>query len=237
MNNSELFNRLDNIQRNQKELDARLNNIERQLGQLQLSIPSYEKTVDLDASTSLEDGVVSGFRRHRFFSWLLYLLNGLPLVIAKGIGISLTILTLVTGFNSLRWDISIEPYITTNPKDAFETRFVLTNLGPYSLYDVEYKCVYFKTNPARPSDIGIDDNISVDPELISHAKLSLRCENPTLSGVDAPPGVVVEVMVTYRPKFLPVYRSGYARFGMLRDSQQNAQWIPVDTSSKPSDLH
>lgn len=139
----------------------------------------------------------------------------------------LTVVGGITAINSLRYDVSIDSYASLNPKEPLETRFVLTNQGPFAIHKVHYACEFpaMKVPGMAPNInlVGADVVAFEEPEMEARGKISLRCEN-LIPLVD---GSTLQIRVSYRPSFWPASVEGGSTFLLKRDSEGNAIWLPI----------
>jgi hypothetical protein len=153
-------------------------------------------------------------------------LNGLLSMGWKWLVAILTILGGIATVNALRYDVSIDPYASFNPKEPLETRFVLANQGPYSIYSVTYQCEF-----PDMKLLGVNPNINLagteivafeEPAMEARGKISLRCESP-MTPAD---GSILQIRVSYRPSSWPLRTEGSSAFMLKRDSAGNVVWLP-----------
>jgi hypothetical protein len=58
----------------------------------------------------------------------------------EGLGVFGLLLGIFWGVVALRQDILVEPYLSFDPKEAFQQQFTITNNGPFDVYDIHYTC-------------------------------------------------------------------------------------------------
>ncbi|MGD0891948.1 MAG: hypothetical protein ABR923_10470 [Terracidiphilus sp.] len=142
---------------------------------------------------------------------------------------------------ALRFDLSVLPYETIDPVDPSETRFLVTNEGPFSIFNVFYMCKYIPAIPTQPDTPLIAYGIAVPypiSSVRSHGNFVVYCQNP--DGVPRPlkEGALLDVEVSYTPKFLRWQsRRGGALFLLKYDKSGKAVWLPVrDMTPRAEDL-
>jgi hypothetical protein len=138
-------------------------------------------------------------------------------------------------FVSLRYDVSVLPYSTTNSKDANETRFLVTNQGPFAIHQVFYACKF--APPQSGGEFHAMATLVPSPiDVRSHGNFSAYCQRPTdLNPVE---GTLLdfEVMYTLNIPFLSSKRGGEL-FLLKYDSAGDAVWLPVmDMTPAADDL-
>jgi hypothetical protein len=152
---------------------------------------------------------------------------------------------LLWGFVQFRNDISIEPYSSLNPKLPFETRFAVTNQGPFTIYSLYYSCTvgyvhtskgYLTANRRHTKWI-----IAVPEEktelIPKAAKWSVHCDATNIfknqQDIDQ---ADLQIEVWYRPSFWPFHIIRGEAFIMKRDSSGNAQWIYLGQAMSPKEF-
>ena len=164
------------------------------------------------------------------------LLNRLISATWKWLVAFLTALGGIATINSFRYDVSIDSYASLNSKEPLETRFVLANQGPFSIYSVRYQCEFpaMKIPGIAPkiNVVGADIVAFEEPQMEAHGKISLRCESP-ITPVD---GSILQIRVSYRPSFWPGRTEGSSAFMLVRDSVGNAVWLPRGRAKNLDDL-
>ena len=148
--------------------------------------------------------------------------------------------TLVT-LNSFRFDVSIDPYLTLNPNDPLETRFVLTNQGSYTINKVRYSCEFpgmkIPGVPAEDNVVGMNTVMFEQPEMEAHEKVSLYCGGSSMTAEWLnPTEPMLQIRVSYRPSFWPFTKEGSARFLLKTDRQGSAHWLPFGRAKDLKDL-
>jgi hypothetical protein len=148
----------------------------------------------------------------------------------------LTVLGGLSAINSLRYDVSIDPYVSLNPKEPLETRFVLANQGPYSIQTVQYTCEFpgIRLPGVNPdiNVVGTDLVAFEEKEIDARGKISLRCESP----MEMTFGSTMQISVSYRPSFWPWRKTGGAAFAFKRDDSGNAVWLPIGRAKTLEEL-
>ena len=155
---------------------------------------------------------------------------------------AIAMLGAVATWNSLGFDVSIEPYESLRPSDPFETLFVITNQSSYAINDLRYNCAYVGV---KAGDRKLSKFIRVDASnedlLPPHAKRSLNCSMPAIQQLT--PGVsqliteaVLQVDVSYRPSFWPWRKTGGARFFLQRNDSGKSVWLPIGRTVSMDEL-
>ena len=135
--------------------------------------------------------------------------------------------------------ITIEPGITLNGKDAFETRFFAQNQRPYIITNWHYYCtVRVPDAPNQQYHImqtNVDGNTYA--RLGPFAKSSLLCDQQAFDGKSIDHALLA-VSVNYKLPFifLDFDVTDSSIFFLKRDSEGNAQWLPVDGGQNLGDM-
>lgn len=140
----------------------------------------------------------------------------------------LAFLTIATGWVGLRYDVSVTSYGSLDPTLPFQSRFLLTNDGPFSIYRVTYSCISAKVQVGGGREMVNITNVPAPvAELRPHGSYTIRCQHP-LENAHVDPGAVLEIQVVYVPKFLKwLGRQGGQEFVLKYDKQGNAVWLPT----------
>jgi hypothetical protein len=154
------------------------------------------------------------------------LLNRLLSSTGKWLIAALVVLAAIATLNSFRYDVSIDSHASLKPEGPLVTRFFLTNLGPYSIHNVRYRCEYSATKfPVAPSDsnaVGAVNGTFEDPEVEAGGEISLHCESPLIP-ID---GSILQIRVSYRPSFWPLRKERSNAFTFKEDSGRRGVWLP-----------
>jgi len=144
---------------------------------------------------------------------------------------ALVVLAGIAALNSVRYDVSIDSHFSLKPNGPLETRFFLTNLSPYSIHKVRYRCEYPATSfPSAPRDsnaAGADHVTFEEPLLEAGGQIRLHCESPLIP-ID---GSILRIRVSYRPSFWPLRKERSAVFTLKEDSGRRGVWLPSQDES------
>jgi hypothetical protein len=155
---------------------------------------------------------------------------------------TLTIVGFLTGsvalWVQLRYDISVMPLASLDSSDPSAMRFLVTNEGPFTIYQVFYTCEY---TPPRPPNTAITVHVypffAGIPSLRPHGHFSAFCGHPRTYPSRFPEGTLMNVDVWYIPKFLHWFKHGGTLFLLKFDKSNNAVWLPeLDLDEKIEDL-
>lgn len=142
-----------------------------------------------------------------------------------------------------RFDTSVDAYGTLNPKNPFETRFVISNDSPYSIYNVHYACTISNVRTLDgPNPLANGPGVAVDTseirELNSHAKRSLYCGYPFGNGEKVLADTILEIEISYRPfSWMGFSRTHTFPFGLRRTESGDALWLPLENRPDPTPKH
>jgi hypothetical protein len=152
---------------------------------------------------------------------------------ARLIGAFLAFLAIVTAWVELRYDVSVASYASLDPSAPFESRFLVTNEGPFSIYNVAYFCgsAHVRVNGGREITNMTRVPIPIG-ELRPRATYSVRCQH-WVRDAHIDPGALLEIHVFYTPQFLPwMSKQGGQQFLLKYDKMGNTIWIPTAMFSK-----
>jgi hypothetical protein len=125
----------------------------------------------------------------------------------------------------------MDSHFSLKPNGPLETRFFLTNLSPYSIHKVRYRCEYPASSfPGAPRDgnaAGADHATFEEPLLEAGGQISLHCESPLIP-ID---GSILRIRVSYRPSFWPLRNERSAVFAFKEDSGRRGIWLPSQHES------
>jgi hypothetical protein len=151
--------------------------------------------------------------------------------VGVAVGAAATVLGLFWGFYSFRYDLSINPYMTLNPKHPFETRFAIIDEGPFSIHHVHYDCDFIDVHTPegylhQGGMVGVDEKTDLDPKPV---RFSVHCQY-LLDHEGEIDKAILQINVFFRPSLIPWELERGARFMMLRDTDGNVQWLPAGQS-------
>ena len=126
MSNSSLEQKIQKVSQRLDSLDSRFERIEQEIfGPLLQEVVAVKKATEPPTQ-----------ERSRFAVFLRCLKRPISLVT----GGVVTGLSLLTAWTGLRYDVSVAPYGSLDASAPFESRFLVRNEGPFSIFDVTYFC-------------------------------------------------------------------------------------------------
>lgn len=138
------------------------------------------------------------------------------------------LVTALGTYVSVRYDVSVTNHTSLDPSAPFESRFLVTNDAPFSIYDVTYFCgsAHVRVNGGREITNATEVPIPLG-ELRPHGSYSIRCQHPrNRAHIDA--GAFLEIHVLYRPKYRPWLRKeGGQQFVLKYDADGKTAWLPT----------
>lgn len=139
-----------------------------------------------------------------------------------------TLLGILAGYTSLRYDVSVANLSTLNPSLPYESRFLVTNTGPFSIYNVTYVCRSVHIHMSGMPELAAEITVPIPlPELRANGAYSAHC---TLNGFETRAienGAILQIEVKYTPRFLFwVHKEGGQQFALKIDNQGHAVWLP-----------
>ena len=231
MNLAALNNKIDNAVKVLKAFEVRLRGLE----------SVFSSSHNASKSNSLRDVSLEG-KEHEFQAQWKSKLHSLQhrafRVTSKLLAWAVVVLALVTGYIQLRYDVSIVPYSSLNSPNPFQSEFLVTNEGPFSIYNVYYFCFF----EDLVGDNGPLSNYVVPvpyslPALRPHGQYAISCKGVAPYSPHVKDGAAVEIHVSYRPKFSMFESRGGALFYLRHDDAGNVVWLPRgDAPKKPGDL-
>lgn len=155
-------------------------------------------------------------------------------VLASFLSFVLGVFGAVAAYTGLRYDVSVDPYTSNNPLNPFKTQFVISNQGPFSIYDVRFFCAFARiATDNQKLDYAFSINTKGKPEIRAHDKLSFYCAGPDgYDGQLVKEGVLVDIFVFYKPRFLPWVKRGGSEYLLNRDTQNNVHWVPTGAAAE-----
>ncbi len=144
------------------------------------------------------------------------------------IGAVIAVIGLLSAYTSLRFDVSVASLATLDPAVATETRFLVSNLSPFTIHNVYYACKYA---PPQTGGLFVAYGSLVPfpiANLRSHGEFSAFCHAPMGLASPVAPGTLLDVEVSYTPTlaFWKDLRGGEL-FVLKYDKANNAVWLPV----------
>jgi hypothetical protein len=224
MANNSLDPKIDNVQKQLREVNERLGRIEHSVSLLGIS-----QKINPDSGASQVPNQIQG-RWPQLQKSVIWVQRELGVPFLRFLWVPLSIVITLTGFVatyvSLRYDVAVAPYTSFSPTEPLQTRFLLTNEGPFSIYDVTYSCLTLHSHGGAGPVLGklVPDSL---PELRAHAAYSIYCgSSHLLDHLQA--GTLLDIQIYYRAKFVFWKRkTGDQAFGLLFDKQGNAVWLSV----------
>jgi hypothetical protein len=146
----------------------------------------------------------------------------------KTLGAVLVIVGAIQAYFFFSDRISIIPGASLAPNTPFATTFTLSNDGQFSLYSVEFQCIYNAVDivqgPRLQDMGGVVRDFDV-PEVRANDKTTAICyfpdENAQIAQAD------ISMAVTYRPEFLLWRTTRRFRFKTSRQADGKYQWLPI----------
>lgn len=234
MNLTVLREKLDKLGGRLKEIENRLGHIEFLLRTANTEPPKLEKS---EAKEPPQKPIklllrLWGFHVHiprnirNFWGRLVILLT-----IFGGVA------TYVATYASLRFDVSVLPYASLDSADPTATRFLITNQGPFSIYNVFYACKFVPPQSGNNPFVAFDTFVPFPiAQLHSHGDFSAFCRAPNALPFPAKEGTLLDIEISYRPEFGWSLRGGEL-FILKNDHSGNAVWLPVgDMTPRADDL-
>jgi hypothetical protein len=224
MSNQSLETKTDHILQKINHLQEKLDHVEFAVKGLQNSIhKSRDASSPARAKNQLKNAKANTL-------WLWRNLIRTPYIVTTAL------LGILVTYISLRYDVSVTNFTSTNLSDPFSSRFLVSNEGPFSIYDVTYDCMSVHVRSALD---GIPmpeiENLTTVPrplsEIRARSQYSVLCQFPLdTPGVKFEEGALLEIRVSYTPRFEPWARKkGGQMFVLKFDHEGHSVWLPIGT--------
>ena len=193
MNNAQLHNKLDQLLKRVEELGTCIGEIERLSKDQLAAIPVTSSAVHPSKLSKLQKLKTYLWRWESWYATYVWT----PVLLF------LTLMGGVSAYTSLRYDVSVSPYVALDPQDSLQSHFLVTNQGPFDIFNVSYACKYV---PAPSGDGPFIAYIGFVPGTVAtlrpHGDFSAYCHlsNPLVGQLKD--GTFLDFEVMYTPKFL-----------------------------------
>ena len=147
-------------------------------------------------------------------------------ILIASLGIVGTVATLAYGLLGARQEITIDPYISYDPSEVFSQRFVITNNGPLSIYEVHYVCSVTFLDTADPKTNSIQNSYITAhiAEMHWKEKTSTDCDFLARFGTTLT-SARIEIAVFYKRWLWPYeLHSPGSKFSARRDVNWKVVW-------------
>lgn len=131
--------------------------------------------------------------------------------------------------------ISVYPYSSLNLLDPFKTPFIIENKSYLPIHDVIFSCIVRKLESSESDILIMNFNVKYDsptiPYIASGEKTKTFCNNP-FKPLTPITSADIEVVVSYRPSFIPWQKQKSTRFSTIKDVKNNLIWLPKAITEK-----